>query len=223
MQGMVRSLGPARRPRGAQGTDRPPCALNRGSPAPPPAERSGCSPAPAPSCGSPIPRGPSERRARGSQASPSEKTPRGLRPLSADAQGGLTWRLSPHNPRGRSELDLEGALFGLLEDQRATGEPWGQDPSKDRVMEILDRAKVLGRGARPPRTKDCRTVDPPTLPPTSSGPAARTNFPAAEVGGGGPGWRLVPGVSALLHLPAFHLRPAFAHPFPPLPRAPLFA
>lgn len=123
IQGVVRSLGPARRPGGAQGTGRPPRSLNRGSPAPPPAELSGCSPAPAPSCGSPVPRGPIERRARGSQVSPSEKTPRSLRLPSADAQGRPTRLLYPQSEEGESELDLEGALFSLRtrEQQRNPG------------------------------------------------------------------------------------------------------
>ena len=223
MQGMVRSLGPARRPRGARRTGRPPRALNRGSPAPPPAELSGCSPAPAPSCGSPVPRGPSERRARDSQVSPSEKTPRNLRLPSADAQGGPTWRLYPHSPRRGSELDLERALFGLLEDQRAAEKPWGQDPSKDRVMEILDRARVLGRGARPPRTKDGRNSGSTDAAPNELGASGANKLSCSGGGGWGAGLEACP-PSLCAPPPASIPPPPSLRPplFPPLPRAPLF-
>ena len=105
MQGMVRSRSPARRPGGAQGTGRPPRALNRGSPAPPPAERSGCSPAPAPSRGSPVPRGPSERRARGRQASPSDKTPPGVSARGLQMPRGVQLGAFPHTVRG-GDLNL---------------------------------------------------------------------------------------------------------------------
>lgn len=213
MQGMVRSLGPARRPRGAQGTGRPPRALNRGSPAPPPAELSGCSPALAPSCGSLVPRGPSERRARGSQFSPSEKTPRNLRLPSADAQGGPTWRLYPPSPRGGSELDLERALFGLLEDQREAEKPWGQDPSKDRVTEILDRARVLGRGARPPRTKDGRNSGSTDAAPNELGASGANKLSCSGGGGWGAGLEACP--------PSLCAPPPASIPPPPSLRPPV--
>lgn len=109
----------------------------------------------------------------------SEKTPRSLRLRSADAQG-VNWAPCPQSEEGNLNLTWRGAIQS--EDQRAAEKPWGQDPSKDRVMEILDGAAVLGRGARTPRTEQPEQGDPPTLPPASWGPAARTNFPAAEVG-----------------------------------------
>lgn len=104
IQGVVRSLGPARRPGGAQGTGRPPRSLNRGSPAPPPAELSGCSPAPAPSCGSPVPRGPIERRARGSQVSPPRRRP-GVSACGLQMPRGVQLGPFTHSPR-RGNLNL---------------------------------------------------------------------------------------------------------------------
>lgn len=63
--------------------------------------------------------------------------------------------------RGDLNLDLEGALFGLLEGLKAAEKPRGQGPGKAPGMESLQRARVLGRlgrGARSPRTKTAGTV-----------------------------------------------------------------
>ena len=79
-------------------------------------------------------------------------------------------------------------------------------------MEILDGAAVLGQGARTPRTKDGRNRRSTDAAPNELGASGANKLSCSGGGGWGPGWRLVPRASALLHLPAFHLHPAFAHP-----------
>lgn len=51
----------------------------------------------------------------------------------------------PGGVRGELNLGLEGALFGLLEGQKAAEKPQGRDPSKDQDSESLDLTRVLGR------------------------------------------------------------------------------
>ena len=121
--------------------------------------------------------------------------------------------------RGDLNLDLEGALFGLLEGLKAAEKPRGQGPGKAPGMESVHRARVLGRlgrRARSPRTKTAGTVgstDAAQCCPNELGACGANKLSCSGgAGAGAAGWRLLPRASALLHLPAFNLRPAFAHP-----------
>lgn len=71
----------------------PPCALNRGSPAPPPAELSCCSSAPRLPVAPLLPLRHCGLCAGSCQTLTSEELPRGPSPLSADARGQI-WRVS---------------------------------------------------------------------------------------------------------------------------------
>ena len=227
MEGVVRPLGPDRRPGGAQGMGCPRRALNCGSPAPPPAERSGCSSAPASSCGSPLPGGRSARCAQGSQLSPWEEIPEVFGPPVCGGQG-VRLGAFPGRVQGDLNLDLEGALFGLFEGQKAAEKPQGQGPAKGQGMENLNRAKVLerlGRGNRVPEDKDGGTTGIhqhcPALPQRARGHWREQTFLHRR--GGGRGLDASP--PSLCYPPPAGVQPPPSlrpPPFPPLPRAPLF-
>ena len=102
--------GQAARPSQTSGRKAENGPLNRGSPAPPPAERSVCSSAPAPSCGSPLPLGTAAGAQESSGASPSKEMPRRLSARFSGARG-QTWRISSYTPKGPEPWPRGGALW----------------------------------------------------------------------------------------------------------------
>lgn len=208
--------GQAARPSQASGRNAENGPLNRGSPAPPPAERSGCSLAPAPSCGSRVPLG----TAGGAQEAAEPHLPR--RCPGVLVQGfqmpGVRLGAFPVRLRRDLNLGLEGELFDLVEGHRAAAKPRGQGPSKGQGLEGLnpDRLGETGKRGQIPEDKTRGPVgfaDAARRCPEEHKAVARTNFPAAE-GRGRRAAEFPPlPASALLHLPACNPPPSLLPPW----------